>query len=176
MTKKHILLLIASFLLIQNITANIIKANPSNYTTFLSSLVAGDTLVLTAGNYLHNLTLNNINGTALRPIVITGVGNTTVLLGQSGHNTISITKCSFIVIQNLKLDGLNQFVDAVKAEGSTGNWTHHITIEKLYIVNYFSDQQQVGISTKCSAWNWIIRKNKIIGSGTGMYLGNSRKF
>lgn len=173
MKKQHILLLIASFLFIQNIKANIFTANPSNYTTFLSSLVAGDTLVLTAGNYLHNLTLNNINGTALKPIVITGVGNITVLLGQSGHNTISITKCSFLVIQNLKLDGLNQFVDAVKAEGSTGNWAHHITIEKLYIVNYFSDQQQVGISTKCSAWNWVIRKNKIIGSGTGMYLGNS---
>ena len=64
-------------------------------------------------------------------------------------------------------------MDGVKAEGTAGNWAHHVTIEKLNIVNYGVDQQAVGISTKCPAWNWIIRSNIIIGAGTGMYLGNS---
>lgn len=73
------------------------------------------------------------------------------------------------------LDGLNQNIDAVKGEGSAGNWAHHITIEYLEIRNYRSSQQNVGISTKCPAWDWIIRKNRIIGAGTGMYLGNSDK-
>lgn len=31
----------------------------------------------------------------------------------------------------------------------------------------------VGISTKHPAWNWVIRRNTIVGAGTGLYLGNS---
>jgi hypothetical protein len=36
-----------------------------------------------------------------------------------------------------------------------------------------NNQQTVAISTKCPAWNWIIRNNIIEGAGTGLYLGNS---
>ncbi len=156
-------------------TANFINANPSNYTTFISSLVAGDTLYLAAGTYTNNLTLNNLNGTALAPIVIMGSPNlySTIFNAQSCCNTVSITKCSYIVIKKLQLNGLNQPVDAVKGEGTYGNFAHHITIEYLNIINYGNNQQIVGISTKCHAWDWIIRKNRIIGAGTGMYLGNS---
>lgn len=159
----------------KNSTANFINANPTNYTTFLSSLVAGDTLYLAAGTYTNNLTLNNLNGTAAAPIVIMGSPNlyTTIFNAQSCCNTISITKCSYIVIKKLQLNGLNQPVDAVKGEGTYANFAHHITIEYLNIINYGNNQQIVGISTKCHAWNWIIRKNRIVGAGTGMYLGNS---
>ncbi len=162
-----------SILITATCQANFISANSGNYTTYLSSLTAGDTLFLASGTYINNLTLNVINGTSTQPIVITGDGNTTVFQGQVCCNTVSITQCSYLEIKNLQLDGMNQFVDAVKAEGTNGNWAHHITIENLNIINYGFDQQSVGISTKCSAWNWIIRKNKIIGAGTGMYLGNS---
>ena len=31
----------------------------------------------------------------------------------------------------------------------------------------------MAISTKCPAWNWVIRGNTIVGAGTGIYLGNS---
>lgn len=153
--------------------AGFITATPSNYTGYLAGLQPGDTLFLSTGNYTHNLTLNNLNGTAANPIVITGAGNSTVIQGQSCCNTVSITKCSYIVVRNMKLDGQNEFVDALKAEGTSGNWAHHITVEYLNIVNYGVDQQAVGINTKCSAWNWLIRKNRIIGAGTGIYLGNS---
>ncbi|MBI3502553.1 MAG: T9SS type A sorting domain-containing protein [Bacteroidetes bacterium] len=154
---------------------NFITANPSNYTSFLSSLVAGDTLFLTAGTYTNNLTLNNLTGTSSQPIVIMGSANlyTTIFQGQSCCNTVSITKCGYVVIKNLQLDGLNLAVDAVKGEGIAGNFAHHITLEYLNIINYGNNQQIVGISTKCSAWDWVIRKNKIVGAGTGMYLGNS---
>jgi hypothetical protein len=164
-----------SFLTISKAKGNFITANPSNYTSYLSTLVAGDTLYLTAGTYTNNLTINNRNGTAVQPIVIMGDAAlyTTVFHANSCCNTVSITKCSYVVIKNLKLDGLNLAVDAVKGEGTVGNWAHHITLEYLYIVNYGSSQQNVGISTKCSAWNWIIRKNIITGAGTGLYLGNS---
>lgn len=162
-------------LLFQQITkANFITANSGNYTTYLSSLVAGDTLFLTAGNYTNNLALNGRNGTAVMPIVIMGAPNwTTIFQAQSCCNTVSITMCSYVVIENLQLDGQNVPVDAVKGEGSSGNWAHHITLENLNIINYGNNQQIVGISTKCHAWNWIIRRNRIIGAGTGMYLGNS---
>jgi hypothetical protein len=155
--------------------ANFIIANPGNYTGYLNTLAAGDTLYLPAGTYTNNLALNGRNGTAALSIVIMGDTNlyTTVFTAQSCCNTVSITQCSYVVIKNLELDGLNLLVDAVKGEGTTGNWAHHITLEYLNIVNYGADQQLVGISTKCHAWNWIIRKNKIIGAGTGLYLGNS---
>src|SRR5690242_191349 len=100
--------------------ANKINANSGNYTSFLSSLLPGDTLFLTAGIYASGLTLNNLNGTSGSPIVIMGAGNTTVMNGRSCCNTISITKCSYVVISNMKVDGLNLDVDAVKAEGTAG--------------------------------------------------------
>lgn len=156
-----------------NIMANLIVANNSNYTNYLNALVPGDTLYLRQGVYDNNLKLNGLNGTPLEPIVIIGEANKTIFIGQSCCNTVSITKCSYIVIKNIQLDGQNLSIDAVKAEGTTGNWAHHITIEYLNIINYGNSQQNVGISTKCSAWNWLIRKNTIIGAGTGMYLGNS---
>ncbi len=155
------------------VQANFIVGTPSDYTTFLSSLSAGDTLMLSAGIYSNDLVLNELSGTVSDPIVIMGVGNNTVLQGRSCCNTVSIKKCSYLVIKNFKLDGRSQFVDAIKAEGTTGNWASHITIENLTIENYDADQQSVGISTKCSAWNWVVRKNVIRGAGTGMYFGNS---
>lgn len=166
-----LLLLILPFS--NKIQANLIVATPSNYTTYLSSLSAGDTLLLTAGNYTNDLVLNGLNGTVSDPIVIMGAGNSTVIQGRSCCNTVSIRQSSYLVIKNFKLDGLNKFVDAIKAEGTTGNWASHITIEYLTIEDYDADQQSVGISTKCPAWNWVIRKNVIRGAGTGMYLGNS---
>lgn len=166
---------ISLFICITPVKANFISANPGNYTTYLSSLVAGDTLYLTAGTYTDNLTLNGRNGSDALPIVIMGDTSlyTTIFTANSCCNTVSITQCSYLVIKNLQLDGLNLMVDAVKGEGTAGNWAHHITLEYLNIIHYGADQQLVGISTKCHAWNWIIRKNIIIGAGTGLYLGNS---
>lgn len=153
--------------------ATTINATAANYTTYLPTLVPGDTLKLAPGTYVNNLTLNNINGSVANPIVIMGSGISTNFQGQSCCNTVSITKCSYLVIRNFQLDGQNQNVDAVKGEGTVGNFAHHITLEFLNIINYGPSQQNVGISTKCSAWDWVIRKNRIVGAGTGLYLGNS---
>ena len=152
-----------------------ITATPADYTGYLNGLVPGDTLYLTAGIYTEGLSLKGRSGTAEKPIVIMGVEGeyTTVLTARSCCNTISITLCQYLVIRNMKVDGLNLEVDAVKAEGTSGNWAHHITLENLLIVNHGANQQIVGISTKCSAWGWVIRRNTIIGAGTGLYLGNS---
>lgn len=167
----NILILILT--LIQSLYANKITVTPSDYTRHLGNLRPDDTLFLSAGSYLNNLSLKDIQGTSSQPITIMGEGVGTMFEAQSCCNTVSLTRCSYLILSNFKLDGKNKFVDAVKAEGTAGNWAHHVTIEKLNIVNYGVDQQAVGISTKCPAWNWIIRSNIIIGAGTGMYLGNS---
>src|SRR5262249_36081648 len=108
------------------------------------------------------------------PIVIEGEtsGLGTVFRGRPGANTVSIKNAAYLVVRSLLLDGDGLGVDAVKAEG-TSQFAHHITLERLTIVNHGADQQVVGISTKCPAWSWVIRGNIIRGAGTGMYLGNS---
>ncbi|MFA6235340.1 MAG: T9SS type A sorting domain-containing protein [Bacteroidota bacterium] len=171
---------IASLILIAVLTtapafSRTITATPADYTDYLTTLVAGDTLALAAGTYTRDLTLRDLSGTENDPIVIMGSSPlyTTVFVARSCCNTVSITRCAYVIIKNLELSGGGVEVDAVKGEGTAGNWAHHITLEYLNIVGYGSDQQIVGISTKCHAWNWTIRKNRIIGAGTGLYLGNS---
>ncbi len=151
------------------------SAIPGNYTTFLSSLTPGDTLLLQNGSYTNFLVLNGMNGSAGNPIVIIGSSQSgVVFLGNACCNTVSITQCSYIVLQNFTIDGQNiPGIDGVKAEGTTGNWAHHITIEGLKIIGHGGDQQTDGISTKCTVWDWVIRRNIIDAAGTGLYLGNS---
>ena len=156
------------------------NGNPSNYRTLLDGLNAGDILELEAGTYTQGLPIDDLNGTAGNPIIITGPesGAPAVFKARSCCNTVSIRDSSYVQIRYLELDGRDvggtklAGVDAVKAE-SDGQWAHHITLENLYIHDHDGDQQTVGISTKCPAWDWVIRGNIIDSAGTGMYLGDS---
>ena len=176
-TKILVLLCLPLIVIPQIAKAKQIPATPATFEAKVPYLLPGDSLQLAAGTYTTPLTINGLNGTASHPIVITGAGNATIFKGNDCCNTISLRKSAYIVIKNMKLDGLNiNGPDGIKAEGNTAsnpNWTHHITIENLTIVNYANNQQQVGISTKCPSSNWIIKNNSIDGAGTGMYLGNS---
>jgi hypothetical protein len=159
-------------------TANFIPATPANYTSFLSNLKAGDTLFLAAGNYMNRLNLNNKSGTAANPIVIMGSGTTTLFLANACCNTVDMTNVAYIVLRDFKIDGQHiNYVDGIKAGGGGNTFAHHITIENITIVNnggnIDGDNQTVGISTKCAAWNWTIRGCTILAAGTGIYLGNS---
>ena len=177
MNIKNFLLFISLTVIPHIVIARIIPATPATFEAKVPHLLPGDSLQLTGGTYTTPLTINGLNGTASHPIVIMGAGNTTVFNGDACCNTISLRKSSYIIIKNMKLDGLNiNGPDGIKAEGnfpSNPNWTHHITIDNLTIVNYANNQQQVGISTKCPSSNWIIKNNVIDGAGTGLYLGNS---
>ena len=171
-------LLLTFFLCTSHVHANFISATSANYTSYISGLKPGDTLFLAAGSYTNQLNLNGKNGTATDPIVIMGDGNNTVFLGNACCNTVNLTDCSYIVIRNFKIDGQNiNYIDGVKAGGGATHFAHHITLEDLYIVNnggnIDGDNQTVGISTKCAAWAWTIRRCIIIAAGTGIYLGNS---
>jgi len=46
-------------------------------------------------------------------------------------------------------------------------------IQENTLVGQGASQQTDGISTKTPTWGWVIRRNKIIGAGTGIYLGNA---
>ena len=148
--------------------------NPQNYRELLKDLQPGDRLELASGEYRRGLPIHRLAGTQQAPIVISGPdgGAPAVFIARAGANTVSIIDSAHVHIRNLRLDGRNVPVDAVKAEGHA-RWAHHITLENLTIVNHGYDQQNVAISTKCPAWGWVIRGNRIHGAGTGMYLGNS---
>ena len=153
------------------VRAAVINADPSNYRNVLASLSAGDTLSLAPGTYLNGLPISNKSGTAAQPIVIVGPDDqSAVFKANDCCNTIQLESASHIAVRNLTLDGAGtNGAFGVDARGVT----HDITVENLKIINYGGDQQVVGISTKGPAWNWIVRRNTIIGAGTGMYFGNS---
>lgn len=149
-------------------------AGPDDYRASLRSLQPGDTLRLRAGIYTDGLPVGYLNGTQVAPIVITGpdTGAPAILLARPDHNTVSIVNSSYVTIRHLTLDGQGLPVDGVKAEGYS-DWAHHIVLENLIIKGHGHDQQTVGISTKCPAWDWTLRRNVILGAGTGIYLGDS---
>ncbi len=149
-------------------------AGPGDYRGFLSHLVAGDRLLLAPGDYLRGLPLNGLSGTADKPIVIQGPreGPPARFLARPGANTVSLVNVSHVTIRDLELDGRNIPVDAVKAEGHS-RYADFVTLERLYIHDHAADQQNVGISTKCPAFGWVVRGNRIERVGTGMYFGDS---
>jgi len=150
------------------------EASPNDYRQSIKQLRAGDTLLLAAGEYQEGLQVHGLSGAADRPIVISGPaqGAPATFVAHAGRNTVSIVDSGFVTIRNLVLEGNNVPVDGVKAEGHA-RWAHHVTLENLVIRGHGNNQQIVGISTKCPAWNWVIRGVTIVGAGTGIYLGNS---
>ncbi|MCC6198358.1 MAG: right-handed parallel beta-helix repeat-containing protein [Burkholderiales bacterium] len=151
-----------------------VRAGPERYREAVRALRPGDTLRLEPGTYAQGLDVHRLIGTADKPIVITGAAgiSRSVLVATPGRNTISIVDSAFVRIADLDLDGRNVAVDAVKAEG-TSRFAHHIELSRLRISRFAASQQNVGISTKCPAWNWTLRGNRIDHVGTGLYLGNS---
>ncbi len=152
-----------------------IQAGPADYRSKVSALQPGDTLHLAAGNYTELLAVSGLNGRADAWITITGpeAGAPAVFEADPGPccNTIEINNSSYVVLRNLSIDGK-------KVEGAFGinasrGPVHHITIEGCTFSNHDAGQQTVAISTKVTTWNWIILKNRIVGAGTGLYLGNS---
>ena len=151
-----------------------ISVRPDNYRRALASLRPGDTLVLTAGEYSRGLPLHELVGTPDQPIVIQGPEPPAraVFVARPGSHTVSLLDSAHVVLRNLVLDGRGLPVDGVRAEGHA-RWAHHVTLERLTIVNHGATQQNSGVSTKCPAWGWVVRGNTIVGAGTGMYFGDS---
>jgi len=156
-------------------TAAVIQADPSDYKSKLGQLQPGDILELAAGDYTQGLSLS-VRGTAGAWITVRSAdaSDPAVILGRDNNNTAELWNCSYLALEDLRFDGLDiDGVFAVSAKGGSANLTHNIRVEGCTIVNHGAHQYTVGISTKIPTWGWIVRGNRILGAGTGMYLGNS---
>lgn len=153
----------------------VIYANPANYQSLLSTLQPGETLLLAAGNY-PGLYISGLRGTASQCIFIIGPssGSPATIQGVAGSNTVEIVNSSFVAIENLTIDSLGMDgIFGISAKDDLSNLTYDILIQGNTLVGQGASQQTDGISTKTPTWGWVIRQNKIIGAGTGIYLGNS---
>ncbi len=149
------------------------EAVPFDYRRALKGLEAGDILVLKPDDYKDGLWIEGLNGRPDAWIVIKGAegGEPPRLLGRGGYNTIEIRGSSYVAIENLTIDGRD--IDGIFAVNASGDPSHDIRIENCTIVGHGAHQETVAISTKTTAWNWILRGNRIVAPGTGLYLGNS---
>ncbi|HEY9146061.1 MAG TPA: hypothetical protein VIN36_05195 [Thiobacillus sp.] len=155
-------------------TATDYHANAQDYRDYLRRLQPGDRLLLAPGDYLQGLPLHNLSGHTGQPIVIEAAEphEPPHFLARPGANTVSLVDVRYLVLRHLELDGRNQPVDAVKAEGHS-RYADFITLDHLFIHDHAASQQNVGISTKCPAFGWVIRHNRIERVGTGIYLGDA---
>ena len=150
------------------------RADAGNYRDQLRRLQPGDRLLLESGDYLQGLPLHHLSGLAGQPIVIEAAHPSAPprFIARPRANTVSLVDVRHLVVRHLELDGRNLPVDAVKAEGHS-RYADFVTLEHLYIHDHAASQQSVGISTKCPAFGWEIRFNRIERVGTGMYFGDS---
>lgn len=148
--------------------------DPTSFEAALSGLAPGDNVRLAAGTYDH-FTIAGVVGTAAMPITISGPADgSAVVVADSGPccNTIQINgNVSYIVLRSLTIDGRG--VDGAFGIDARGPEVHHVTIEDCTFINHGAAQQTVAISTKTPTSGWVIRGNRIMDAGTGMYLGNS---
>ena len=150
------------------------RAGPDTYRTVLPRLQAGDRLLLDPGTYARGLPLHHLAGEPDAPIVIEAADPTRAphFLARLGAHTVSLVNVRHVTVRHLELDGRNLAVDAVRAEGHS-RYADHVTLEHLHIHSHAASQQNVGISTKCPAYGWVVRNNRIERVGTGMYFGDS---
>lgn len=150
------------------------RAGAEDYRDYLRRLQPGDRLLLDPGDYRQGLPLHTLSGQAGQPIIIEAADPAAPprFIARPRANTISLVDVCHLVLRHLELDGRNLPVDAVKAEGHS-RYADFITLEHLYIHDHAASQQNVGISTKCPAFGWMVRGNRIERVGTGMYFGDS---
>ncbi len=154
------------------VAAAVIDADPTDYRDKIATLQPGDTLRLQPGTYLR-LSLSDLHGEPEARITITGPesGDPAVIEGESCCNTVQLRRTSYLTLENLVIDSLGlEAIDGINSQGGT---SHDIVIENNTIRGVGGSQQTVGINTKGTAWNWVIRNNTILEPGTGLYLGDS---
>ena len=156
-------------------TGERITANPSNYAHIMRTLRPGQTMLLAPGNY-PRLNIVNLRGQPGKCIVITGPkdGPPAVIHGVPRFNTVDIVNSSYVALKNVLIDSRGiPGAFGISAGRGTSSVTHHILIEGNTLIGQGGAQQTDGISTNTPTWGWVIRRNKILGAGTGVYLGNS---
>lgn len=154
-----------------SLQAAVVDANPSNYQSVVSGLVAGDTLHLAPGKYTQGLSLAGKAGTPAQPIVVSGPDDqSAVFTSRACCSTVQLEDTSYVQVMNLT-------VDAGTRDGSAGvnsrGYSHHITLENLMIVGHGGGAQTAGISTSGTASDWTIRHNTIVSTARGLDFSNA---
>ena len=165
------------------ITQTISVGPTGDYQAAVDAALPGQRVLLEAGTYSNGLRIYDMNASTDNCIVIEGpTDQSAVFVGapiNGIRNVVQIRNSSYVVVRNLRIDGTGTTdLDAIKSDANIAGahpsaWSHHITLENLHIHDFDFDQQQVGISSKGPAWNWVVRNNVIERVGTGLYLGNS---
>lgn len=174
----HLLLFTVSPASPPDANSRVKHANPDNYRKIITTLAAGDALVLDAGVYQRGLPLSGCNGTPEAWITIQGPTTGVAEIRQTQPaNCVEIWQCSYLALKSLVIQGGGPEgipgLFGISAQGGAKNAVHHILVEGCTISDWNTSQQSVGISTKTPTWDWTIRGNIIRRCGTGLYLGNS---
>ena len=151
-----------------------LEAGPDDYRALLDMLEPGDTLRLRPGTYARGLPISR-GGEEGRCVVIEGIeegGERPLFLGSDAFNVIALRDVSWVKVRHLDLDGMGRAGFGVASQNPDVP-VHHVVIEDLEMVGFAANRQITGISTKTPAWAWVIRGNRILEAGTGLYLGNS---
>lgn len=153
-------------------------ATPADYRRILTTLRAGDTLVLAAGVYERGLPVEGLHGAGQAWITIQGPETGVAEIRQTQvANCVELRQCSYIALKRLSILGGGPGgipgLFGISAQGGLKNSVHHVLVEDCLISGWNTSQQAVGISTKTPTWGWVIRRNIIRDCGTGLYLGNS---
>lgn len=153
-------------------------ATPADYRQVITTLQAGDTLLLAAGVYERGLPLTDCEGRPDAWITVRGPETGIAEIRQTAvANCVELRNCHHLALKRLSILGEGPEgipgLFGISAKGGNENPVHDILIEDCLIADWNTSQQAVGISTKVPAWNWTIRRNIIRNCGTGLYLGNS---
>jgi hypothetical protein len=162
------------------IAAQEIDTDPEHYLGAVALLAPGDTLRLAPGTYPDCLELDGVHGTMEQPITIAGpedqsarfVGERCDGWTNRSRVIIQIEDSSWLTLRNLEIDCEGRPVDGVEA-GYGDTPVHHVTLDRLHIHDCGTTNQENGISSFATAWDWTIKRNVIERTGTGIYLGDS---
>jgi parallel beta-helix repeat protein len=149
-----------------------VASTVSEIQSYTNLLNAGDTLLVTDGQYDMNWNIQNRNGTAAEWIVIETVGSGALINGIGYDNVIDVYNCHFVEFRGFEI------TNSYSASGIDGmkfrTDTDHFLMEGVHI----HDVTGVGISANPAGESFTyltIRHchiHDITGVGEGLYIGN----
>jgi len=90
----------------------------------------GDTVLIHTGSYQGAYFIENIQGTAIAPIVIRGIDRDSVIF-QGGSESLHFSDCSYMIIENFTVSGQSSNGMNCDDAGTYDTPTHHITFRNL---------------------------------------------
>ena len=90
----------------------------------------GDTVLIHTGSYQGAYFIENIQGTAIAPIVIRGIDKDSVIF-QGGSESFHFSDCSYMIIENFTVSGQSSNGMNCDDAGTYDTPTHHITFRNL---------------------------------------------